>query len=65
KDYYKILGISRQATSATIRAAYRKLVRTWHPDRKPDHPKAEEIFLDIVEAYEVLMDEELRELYDQ
>ena len=53
------------ATSDAIRQAYRKLVRKWHPDKLPDHPNAETIFLDIVEAYVVLMDEELRQLYDQ
>eukprot|EP00049_Salpingoeca_infusionum_P012624 m.231975 g.231975 ORF g.231975 m.231975 type:complete len:1609 (+) comp15229_c0_seq6:101-4927(+) len=65
KDYYKILGVSKHASSNRIRKAYRQLVKVWHPDKAHDDPNAEQIFLDIVEAYEVLMDPELREVYDK
>lgn len=64
KEYYKILGVDRQATSREIRSAYRKLAKQWHPD-KNDDPAAETIFMDIAEAYEVLMDEELRQAHDR
>lgn len=52
------------ATDKEIRKAYKTLVRQWHPD-KTDHPDAEQRFLDIVEAYQVLSDPELRAVYDE
>eukprot|EP00052_Salpingoeca_macrocollata_P029255 m.293776 g.293776 ORF g.293776 m.293776 type:complete len:1421 (-) comp22961_c2_seq2:174-4436(-) len=64
KDYYKILGVPRTASPKEIKSAYRKLVRKSHPD-KSDAEDAEAIFMDIVEAYEVLMEEELRQRYDR
>ncbi len=60
-DYYKTLGVSRNATQDEIKKAYRKLARTHHPDAGGDEAK----FKEINEAYEVLSDEKKRKLYDQ
>jgi len=59
KDYYGILGISREATDDEIKRAYRKLARQFHPDVNPD-PEAHEKFKDINAAYEVLSDDQKR-----
>ena len=64
KDYYKILGVEKNATKDEIKKAYRKLARLYHPDRNPD-PEAEEKFKEINEAYHVLSDDEKREEYDR
>lgn len=64
KDYYKILGVARSATSKDIKKAYRALARQYHPDVN-QAPQAAEKFNDISEAYEVLHDPERRQLYDQ
>ena len=66
RDYYEILGVSRDATPEEIKKAYRKLALKYHPDRHPPEKKkwAEEKFKEISEAYEVLMDPEKRRLYD-
>ena len=60
-DYYKILGVSRDASADEIKKAFRKLARTNHPDAGGD----EEKFKEINEAYEVLSDDKKRKLYDQ
>jgi len=65
KDYYKILGIERNANKDEIKRAYRKLALKTHPDRNPGDSKAEEKFKEINEAYQVLSDPEKRSRYDQ
>ena len=67
RDYYEILGVSRDADEKKIKAAYRKLARKWHPDLHSgkDKEKAEEKFKEINEAYEVLSDSEKRSKYDR
>ena len=63
KDYYKILGVERDATEAKIKSAYRKLARQYHPDVNKS-PDAVNKFKDISEAYEVLSDKEKKNRYD-
>ena len=65
KDYYKILGVDKNASQDDIKKAYRKLARKYHPDANPDNPEAEEKFKEIGEAYEVLKDPQKRARYDQ
>jgi len=65
KDYYKILGVERNATESEIKSAFRKLALQYHPDRNPGNKTAEEKFKEINEAYEVLSDKEKRARYDQ
>lgn len=65
KDYYNILGLKKNATSAQIKSAYRKLARKYHPDVNPGDAAAEQSFKDISEAYAVLNDPEKRKNYDQ
>ncbi len=65
KDYYKILGISPDATEKDIKRAYRKLALRYHPDRNPGDPLAEERFKEVSEAYAVLVDPDKRRQYDE
>ena len=64
QDYYKTLGVSREATAEEIKKSYRKLARKYHPDVS-EEPNAEEKFKSVKEAYEVLKDSEKRKAYDQ
>ena len=65
KDYYKILGVSKDANEKDIKQAYRKLARKYHPDVNPDDKQAEDKFKEINEANEVLSDPEKRKKYDE
>lgn len=65
KDYYKILGVERNASAEEIKRAYRKLALQYHPDRNPGNSQAEEKFKEINEANQVLSDTEKRAHYDQ
>jgi curved DNA-binding protein len=65
KDYYKTLGVSKDASEKDIKKAFRQLARQHHPDVNPDDPQAEERFKELNEAYEVLSDPEKRRKYDQ
>tara|TARA_B100000579_G_scaffold150849_1_gene122482 strand:- start:340 stop:1275 length:936 start_codon:yes stop_codon:yes gene_type:complete len=65
KDYFKILGISRNATEKEIKSAFRKLARQFHPDLHPHDEKAESEFKEINEAYEILSDEDKKKSYEQ
>lgn len=64
RDYYKILGLSKNATKDEIKKAYRSLARKYHPDINPNDKKATKIFADINEANEVLSSDEKRKKYD-
>lgn len=64
KDFYKILGVSKDASDADIKKAYRKLARKYHPDTNSGDPAAEKTFKDVSEAYSVLSSKEDREQYD-
>ncbi len=65
KDYYAILGVSKDASEKDIKKAYRKLARKYHPDVNPGDATAENKFKDINEAQEVLLDPEKRQMYDR
>ncbi|GFP28953.1 DnaJ domain-containing protein, partial [Candidatus Hakubella thermalkaliphila] len=64
KDYYKILGVDKNASQEEIKKAYRKLAQKYHPDVNPNNKSAEEKFKEVSEAYSVLGDEEKRKQYD-
>jgi molecular chaperone DnaJ len=65
KDYYSVLGISRNAPDKDIKAAFRKLARVYHPDVNPGNKDAESKFKEINQAFEILSDPEKRKKYDQ
>jgi len=65
KDYFRILGVSRDASEEEIKKSYRKIAMLYHPDRNPGNKEAEEKFKLASEAYEVLRDPEKREIYDR
>lgn len=65
RDYYDILGVSRNADQAEIKSAYRKLAIKYHPDKNPNNTEAEEKFKEAAEAYEILSNPEKRQRYDR
>lgn len=65
KDYYKVLGVPRDATEAEIKKAYRKLAREYHPDANKGDTRAEDRFKNVSEAYDVLGDPKRRKEYDE
>src|SRR5690554_1231677 len=65
RDYYEVLGVSRDAADDEIKRAYRKKAMEFHPDRNPDNPEAEAKFKEAAEAYDVLRDAEKRARYDR
>jgi len=65
-DMYGVLGVSRDATEAEIKKAYRKMAVKWHPDKNPEcKEEAERMFKAVAEAYEVLSDADKRAVYDR
>ena len=65
RDYYEVLGISRDATLDDIKKAYRRMALKYHPDKNPGDAQAEEKFKEAAEAYGVLSDDEKRARYDR
>jgi len=65
RDYYEVLGVSRNADASELKARYRKIAMKYHPDRNPGDKEAEERFKEAAEAYEVLSNPEKRQIYDQ
>ena len=65
RDYYEILGISKSATAAEIKKAYRKMALKFHPDKNPDDSEAESKFKEAAEAYEILSNADKKARYDQ
>ncbi len=65
KDYYSVLGVSRQATPDELKKAFRKLAMKYHPDKNPGNKAAEEKFKEVNEAYDTLSDPKKRQMYDQ
>ena len=65
RDYYEILGVSREATERELKSAYRRLAVKYHPDKNPGDAEAEEKFKEAAEAYAVLSDADQRARYDR
>lgn len=65
KDPYDVLGVPKSASAKEIKAAFRRLAKKYHPDQRPDDPRAKERFAEVNQAYEILGDEEKRKAYDR
>ncbi len=65
RDYYEVLGVSKDASESEIKKAYRQMALKYHPDKNPDNKEAEEKFKEAAEAYEVLSNADKRQRYDQ
>ena len=65
RDYYEVLGVSRDSDADGLKKAYRKLAMQYHPDRNPENEKAEANFKEVNEAYEILKDDDKRAAYDR
>lgn len=65
RDYYEVLGISKDSTEQDIKKAYRNMAKKYHPDRNKDNPEAEAKFKEVQEANEILSDPQKRATYDQ
>ena len=65
RDYYEVLGVSKEATKEEIKKAYRKQALKYHPDKNPGDKKSEENFKEAAEAYEVLSNDEKKARYDR
>jgi molecular chaperone DnaJ len=65
RDYYTVLGVSRQASPDDLKKAFRKLAHKYHPDKNPNSKTAEDNFKEVTEAYDVLSDPQKRQMYDQ
>lgn len=65
RDYYEVLGVQKNATKDEIKKGYRKLAIQYHPDKNPGNKQSEEHFKEATEAYEVLADDQKRQIYDQ
>ena len=65
RDYYEVLGVSKDVSDADLKKAYRRLAMKYHPDRNPDDESVAEKFKEAKEAYEILKDSSKRAAYDQ
>ncbi|MBO5116693.1 MAG: DnaJ domain-containing protein, partial [Treponema sp.] len=65
RDYYEVIGVEKNASKDEIKRAYRKLAIKYHPDKNPGDKVAEEKFKEATEAYEILSDDQKRQIYDQ
>ena len=65
RDYYEVLDVSRNASEAEIKKAFKRLAMKYHPDRNPDNEEALENFKEAKEAYDILSDSQKRAAYDQ
>ena len=64
RDYYEVLGVSKNTTNAELKKAYRRLALKYHPDKNPGDKEAERKFKEAANAYEVLSNPEKRKMYD-